>query len=75
MVLEKVTGIIANVCSIHPALIVADRDLMAYGMDSARAMDLVVEVEDTFNVEISDEVMIGLRTANDIVQALANLTV
>ena len=73
MVLDKVTGIIAEICSIHPALVVADRDLMAYGVDSARAMDLVVAVEDSFNVEIPDEVMIGLRNANDIVQALADL--
>ena len=46
---------------------------MSYGIDSARLMDLVVAIEDDFEVEISDEMMVQFKTANDIVRALENL--
>ena len=73
MVLETVTKIVAEVCHVEHTDVVADRNLMSYGLDSARAMDLVVALEDLFEVEISDEVIIQLRTANDIVRALETL--
>ena len=73
MEIQKVTKIISDVCQIEQANVVADRDLLEYGMDSARAMDLVIALEDAFDVEISDELMIRLRTANDIAQALKDL--
>lgn len=68
--LETVTRLIAEACCLEQSEIIPERDLTEYGLDSARAMDLVVSVEDAFNVEISDETMMRLRTANDIVQAL-----
>ena len=73
MVLDKVTKIIAEVFQIGHTDVAAERDLTAYGMDSARAMDLVIAIEDMFEVEISDELMIQFRTANDIVRALETL--
>jgi len=73
MEIQKVTKIISDVCQIEEANVVADRDLLEYGMDSARAVDLVIALEDAFDVEISDELMIRLRTANDIALALKDL--
>ena len=73
MVLDKVRTIIAEVFEIGHTEVAAERDLMAYGMDSAREMDLVIAIEDTFKVEIPDELMIQFRTANDIVRALETL--
>ena len=73
MMINQVKKIIADVCHIGETDVVADRDLTSYGMDSARAMDLVVTLEDTFHVEISDELIIRLRSANDIVEALEGL--
>jgi len=73
MVLDKVINIIATVFQVGYSDIAADRDLMAYGMDSARAMDLVIALEDTFNVEIPDALIMQLRTINDIVVALESL--
>ena len=73
MVLHKVRTIIADVFNVQQNDIQGDSDLLAFGMDSARAMDLVIAIEEAFLVEIPDELMIRLRTANDIVQALETL--
>jgi len=73
MEILQITKIISEVCHIEYGKVVADRDLLEYGIDSARAMDLVIAIEDAFDVEISDELMIQLRTANDIAQAVKDL--
>ena len=73
MVLDRVTKIIADVLQIGYADVMADRELTAYGIDSARTMDLVIALEDSFKVEISDAIMVQFRTVNDIVRALENL--
>ena len=70
---DRVTKIIAGIFRIEQAEIALDRELMSYGIDSARLMDLVVAIEDDFEVEISDEMMVQFKTANDIVRALENL--
>ncbi len=70
---DRVTKIIADIFQIEQAEIALDRELMSYGIDSARLMDLVVAIEDDFEVEISDEMMVQFKTANDIVRALENL--
>ena len=73
MALDKVRKIIAEIFELGQTDVAAERDLMSYGMDSARAMDLVIAIEDTFKVEIPDELICQFRTANDIVQALETL--
>ena len=70
---DRITKIIADIFQIEQAEIALDRELMSYGIDSARLMDLVVAIEDDFEVEISDEMMVQFKTANDIVRALENL--
>lgn len=70
---DKVQRIIADVCHVAHSEVRIERELSAYGMDSARAMDLVIAIEDTFNVEIPDDLMYQFRTANDIVKALETL--
>ena len=70
---DRVTKIIADIFQIEQTEIALDRELMSYGIDSARLMDLVVAIEDDFEVEISDEMMVQFKTANDIVRALENL--
>ncbi|MEV0251092.1 acyl carrier protein [Nocardia sp. NPDC050712] len=45
-----------------------DRPLTDYGMDSVRSVNLVVELENLFQVEISDDEAAGLRTAREIAE-------
>ncbi len=70
---DRVKKIVADVCHVCHTDITVERDLTSYGLDSARAMDLVIAIEDTFQVEIPDDLMYQFRTTNDIVQALERL--
>lgn len=50
--------------------------LVEYGLDSIRSIDLVVEMESLFDVAISDEQAVAMRTLRDVVaQITASLTV
>jgi acyl carrier protein len=44
------------------------RALVDYGLDSIRATELVVEIENTFHIEISDEQTVRLLTVDDIAE-------
>lgn len=53
-----------------------DRRLVDYGLDSVRSVDLIVEMEDKFDVSISDEQAGSMVTLRDVVAAVtAALTV
>lgn len=65
---EEIIRLVAEVCDVNPADIRREGDLVGYGLDSARAMDLVVALEDAFKLEIPDDVAIDLRTVDDVIQ-------
>jgi len=67
----RVLDIIAGIIEINPETIRADRLLVEYGLDSARAMDLIVALEDVFGIAIPDEVARGLRRVDDIVRFIS----
>ncbi|MGW1677385.1 acyl carrier protein [Saccharopolyspora sp. NPDC002376] len=53
-----------------------DAPLVDYGLDSVRSIDLVVEMESLFDVEISDEQAALMRTLRDVAdQVTASRTV
>jgi acyl carrier protein len=64
----QVLTIVAGVLAIDPATIRTDQPLVEYGLDSPRAMDLVVALEDGLGVAIDDEQAQGLRSVDDIVR-------
>ncbi|MCL6296865.1 acyl carrier protein [Streptomyces kronopolitis] len=52
-----------------------DAPLVDYGLDSVRSIDLIVEMENRFEVPISDEQAASMRTLRDVVdQVTASLT-
>ena len=66
-VLEKVSGKDAEALT-------ADAELVAnLGMDSAKALELLVELEDRLEIEISDEDAAKLNTVGDILLYLDRL--
>jgi len=67
----RVLDIIAGIIEINPETIRPDRLLVEYGLDSARAMDLIVALEDVFGIAIPDEVARGLRRVDDIVRFIS----
>ncbi|CAM3923227.1 acyl carrier protein [Nocardiopsis rhodophaea] len=53
-----------------------DVPLVNYGLDSIRSIDLIVEMESKFGVQISDEQAASMWTLRDVVeQVTASLTV
>lgn len=73
---EKAIEIIARVSKKDPATIRPDMDLVAdLDIDSAKALELLVELEDALEVEISDEQAAGLNTVGDILAVVESLHV
>lgn len=48
-----------------------DVPLVDYGLDSIRSIDLVVEMESKFDVQISDEQAASMRTLRDVADQVA----
>ena len=63
---REIIRIVAEVCWATPDSVALDRDLVEYGLDSARAVDLLVALEEAFAVDIPDDVAARLRTVADI---------
>ena len=65
---EKVRDMIAEQLSIDPAVITMEsrfhEDLKA---DSANRMVMIMQLEDTFNIEVDDDVLLHLNTVGDVV--------
>ena len=64
---ETAIGVIAKVSKTDAARITPDMELVAdLGMDSAKALELLVELEDTLGIEIGDEEAARINTVGDI---------
>ena len=52
-----------------------DAPLVDYGLDSVRSIELIVEMESLFDVQISDEEAASMRTLRDVAAKVASLPV
>ncbi len=68
-VIAKVTGVPADSITAEMEL-VADLD-----MDSARALELLVELEDRFGIEIDDEDAANLNTVADVLATIESIEI
>ncbi|WP_024563410.1 acyl carrier protein [Candidatus Phytoplasma tritici] len=68
MVLEKIKALIATQLSLDTSTITLDtRFREDLGLDSLDALELVMEVEKTFQINISDATLQNFKTVQDIV--------
>lgn len=44
------------------------------GADSIDAIELIMEVEEEFDIEIDDDAAMGIKTINDLVEVINKLT-
>ena len=65
-VLEKVSELVR--ASLQIPDVDPDTPLVDYGMDSVRSVNLIVELETLFHVEVSDEEAAGLGTVREIAE-------
>lgn len=67
MVFEKIRAIICEQLEIEGGDITADTMLEDLGADYLDLVDIVMDLEDEFDVEITDETLEGFSTVGDIV--------
>lgn len=68
---ETALEIIAQVSRVDVASVSPESELVAHlGIDSPRALQLMVELEDRLEIEIEDEEVASFRTVGDILAAV-----
>ena len=68
MVLEKVKAILAEQFDVEEDKITADTDLQEdLGADSLDVVDLLMSIEDEFEVEVTDEEIENIKTVGALV--------
>ncbi|NLG82655.1 MAG: acyl carrier protein [Bacilli bacterium] len=71
MIFEKVREIISNELSVSKEEITLETNLQDdLGADSLDAVELVMSIEDEFNIQIPDDAAQNLKTVADIVKYL-----
>ncbi len=74
MIFEKVKDIIAEELGIEADDIKLDSDLSEdLGADSLDAIELIMEIESQFDIEIADSEATKIKSVQDIVDYLENL--
>ncbi|VEU82849.1 acyl carrier protein [Acholeplasma hippikon] len=72
-VYDKIKQLIIDELSVDESKISPNARLVEdLGADSIDAVELIMKVEDEFNVQISDEVLQSIKTVNDLVAYLEN---
>ena len=66
-VVQKVIDVIAEQCSQQPEHISEDSRLDTIGADSLDRVEIVITLEETFNIEISDEAADKIETVRGYV--------
>ena len=71
---ETTLAVIAKVSKVEVAALRPDMDLVAdLGFDSAKALELLVELEEALSIEVSDEQAARLNTVGDILAIVETL--
>lgn len=71
MIFEKIKEILVDQLEVDPEKVTMDADLLNdLDADSLDVVDLVMSVEDEFDIEIPDEVLEGASTVGDVVRYL-----
>ena len=71
MVLEKVKAILAEQFDVEEDKITADTDLQEdLGADSLDVVDLLMSIEDEFEVEVPDEEIENIKTVGSLVSCI-----
>jgi acyl carrier protein len=62
---ERVKDLLAAVCDLPVAEIRDDGELLSYGLDSVRAMEFILRLEEAFDIEVSEFEAAQFETVGD----------
>ncbi|MGN0613904.1 MAG: acyl carrier protein [Porcipelethomonas sp.] len=69
MVLEKVKNIVADQLDVEESAVTAEASITEdLGADSLDVVDLVMSIEEEFDIEIPDDAVENIKTVGDIVK-------
>lgn len=68
--IEKIIEIVSNRTGLSSSLIQADTNLLDFDIDSLDVINIVMDVEFSFNVKFNDDEIVELRTPADIEQII-----
>ena len=73
MVFEKVKSIIADQLDVEEEKVVAEASITEdLGADSLDMVDLVMSIEEEFDIEVPDEAVENIKTVGDVVANIEN---
>ena len=73
MNLDEIKSIVADILNISPSEVEPDsRFIEDLGADSLDAVELIMALEDEFNLEVDDEAAQNMKYVKDLVQYIEN---
>ncbi len=73
MVLDKVADVIVKTVHCKPEDVTPDAKLETLGIDSLKAITVIFELEEAFDIEIPNDAISSIVTVNDIVEKLEGI--
>ncbi len=73
MVLDKVAEVIVNTAHCKIEDVTPEAELVALGVDSLKAITVLFELEEAFDIEIPNEMIPSIVTVNDILQKIHDI--
>ncbi len=67
---EQTKQELAHLCGIDPTLVRDEAWLIEYGLDSMRSLELIMALEEHFDIELPDEAIARVQTVADLVRLI-----
>ncbi|MCD8107782.1 MAG: acyl carrier protein [Oscillospiraceae bacterium] len=74
MVFDKIAGIIADQLDMDVEDVTSDSTFEDLGADSLDVVDVIMTLEDEFDMEIPDEAIEGMKTVGELVKYIEDNT-
>lgn len=73
MAIDTITKVIAETMNLDATNIHADTQLASIGIDSLKAINILFELEEIYDIEVPNEIIAELQTVQDIEDTLTTL--
>ena len=73
MILEKIADVIVDTAGCKLEDVTPEAELTALGVDSLKAITVLFELEESFDIEIPNEVIPSIVTVDDIINKIKEI--